>query len=94
MSGGARVPPQNTSFFVEYGLLKGLIFFIPLIYLVFKKFNYKKNDSLIILNICLLYFLIHNITNDLIYSPDAMVLFTLLLGLKDSKINQEDLGKL
>ena len=82
------------TFFVEYGLLKGLIFFIPLIYLVFKKFNYKKNDSLIILNICLLYFLIHNITNDLIYSPDAMVLFTLLLGLKDSKINQEDLGKL
>ena len=37
-----------------------------------------------------MYFLIHNITNDLIYSPDAVILFMLLLGFKDAKINQED----
>ena len=43
-----------------------------------------------ILNISLIYFLIHNVTNDLIYSPDAMILFILLLGYKDAKINQED----
>ena len=78
------------TFFVEYGLLKGVIFFIPLIYLVFKNFNYKKNESLFILYISLIYFLIHNVTNDLIYSPDAMILFILLLGYKDAKINQED----
>ena len=78
------------TFFVEYGIFKGMIFFIPLIYLVFKNFNYKKNDSLMILNISLIYFLIHNVTNDLIYSPDAMILFILLLGYKDAKINQED----
>ncbi len=78
------------TFFVEYGLFKGMIFFIPIFYLVFKKFNAKTNDSLILLNISLLYFLIHNITNDLIYSPDAVILFMLLLGFKDAKINQED----
>ena len=78
------------TFFVEYGLLKGMIFFIPIVYLVFKKFNVKTNDSLIFLNISLLYFLLHNITNDLIYSPDAIILFMLLLGCKDAKINQED----
>ena len=77
------------TFFVEYGLLKGMIFFIPIVYLVFKKFNAKKNDSLVLVNISLLYFLIHNITNDLIYSPDAIILFILLLGFKDAKINQE-----
>ena len=40
--------------------------------------------------LALIYFLIHNVTNDLIYSPDAMILFILLLGYKDAKINQED----
>jgi len=79
------------TFFVEYGVLKGLILFIPLFYLVFKRFSYKKNESLIIFNISLLYFLIHNITNDLLYSPDAMIFFMLLLGFKDARINQEDL---
>ena len=81
---------KNSTFFVEYGLLKGIIFFIPLFYLVSKKFNYKKNDSLVFLNISLLYFLIHNISNDLIYSPDAIIFFLVLLGLKDAIINQED----
>ena len=78
------------TFFVEYGLFRGIIFFIPIVYLVIKKFNFKKNDPLLFLNISLLYFLIHNITNDLIYSPDSIILFMLLLGFKDAKINQED----
>ena len=75
------------TFFVEYGLLQGLIFFIVLIFLVFNKSNII-NDNQLILIFSLLYFLIHNITNDLIYSPDAIILFMIILGLKESVTDQ------
>ena len=75
------------TFFVEYGLLQGLIFFIMLIFLVFNKFN-SMNDEKLILIFSLLYFLIHNITNDLIYSPDAILFFMIMLGIKESITDQ------
>ena len=75
------------TFFVEYGLLQGLIFFIVLIFLVFNKSNII-NDNQLILIFSLLYFLIHNITNDLIYSPDAIIFFMIILGFKDSITDQ------
>ena len=75
------------TFFVEYGLLQGLIFFTMLIFLVFNKFN-SMNDEKLILIFSLLYFLIHNITNDLIYSPDAILFFMIMLGIKESITDQ------
>ena len=78
--------------FVEYGLLQGLIFFIVLIFLVFNKSNII-NDNQLILIFSLLYFLIHNFTNDLIYSPDTMILFVVILGIKESITNQVNLEK-
>ena len=78
------------TFFVEYGLLQGLIFFIVLIFLVFNKSNII-NDNQLILIFSLLYFLIHNITNDLIYSPDAIIFFMIILGFKDSITDQVNL---
>ena len=75
------------TFFVEYGLLQGLIFFIMLIFLVFNKFNLMKDEKLILI-FSLLYFLIHNITNDLIYSPDAILFFMIMLGIKESITDQ------
>ena len=78
------------TFFVEYGLLQGLIFFIILIFLVFNKSNII-NDNQLILIFSLLYFLIHNITNDLIYSPDAIIFFMIILGFKDSITDQVNL---
>ena len=75
------------TFFVEYGLLQGLIFFIMLIFLVFNKFN-SMNDEKLILIFSLFYFLIHNITNDLIYSPDAILFFMIMLGIKESITDQ------
>ena len=78
------------TFFVEYGLLQGLIFFIALIFLVFNKSNII-NDNQLILIFALLYFLIHNITNDLIYSPDAIIFFMIILGFKDSITDQANL---
>ena len=78
------------TFFVEYGLLQGLIFFIVLIFLVFNKSN-TINDNQLILIFSLLYFLIHNITNDLIYSPDAIIFFMIILGFKDSITDQVNL---
>ena len=78
------------TFFVEYGLLQGLIFFIVLIFLVFNKSNII-NDNQLILIFSLLYFLIHNITNDLIYSPDAIIFFMIILGFKESITDQVNL---
>ena len=78
------------TFFVEYGLLQGLIFFIVLIFLVFNKSKII-NDNQLILIFSLLYFLIHNITNDLIYSPDAIIFFMIILGFKDSITDQVNL---
>ena len=78
------------TFFVEYGLLQGLIFFIMLIFLVFNKSNFMKDDQLILI-FSLLYFLIHNITNDLIYSPDAIIFFMIILGFKESITDQVNL---
>ena len=75
------------TFFVEYGLFQGLIFFIMLIFLVFNKFNLMKDEKLILI-FSLLYFLIHNITNDLIYSPDAILFFMIMLGIKESITDQ------
>ena len=80
------------TFFVEYGLLQGLMFFIMLIFLVFNKFN-SMNDEKLILIFSLLYFLIHNITNDLIYSPDAILFFMIMLGIKESITDQVNLEK-
>ncbi len=80
------------TFFVEYGLLQGLIFFIILIFLVFNKFN-SMNDEKLILIFSLLYFLIHNLTNDLIYSPDAILFFMIMLGIKESITDQVNLEK-
>ena len=75
------------TFFVEYGLLQGLIFFIFLFFLVFNKFNSMNDDNLILI-FSLFYFLIHNITNDLIYSPDAILFFMIMLGIKESITDQ------
>ena len=49
------------------------------------------NDNQLILIFSLLYFLIHNITNDLIYSPDAIIFFMIILGFKDSITDQVNL---
>ena len=78
------------TFFVEYGLLNGLFFYFLLFYLVFRNFNSIKQNETYILSFALLYFLIHNLTNDLVYSPDAFILFLIILGIKDSMINRED----
>ena len=78
------------TFFVEYGLFKGLLFFLPLIYLSLRRFNSSRKSPIIILYFVILYFLLHNITNDLVYSPDAIVLFLIILGFKDSFTHLED----
>ena len=61
-----------------------------LIFLVFNKSNSMKDEQLILI-FSLLYFLIHNITNDLIYSPDAIIFFIIILGVKESIANQVNL---
>ena len=50
----------------------------------------KRRSSIVILYIAIFYFLLHNLTNDLIYSPDAIILFMIILGLKDSITHLKD----
>ena len=78
------------TFFVEFGLLQGLLFFSVLIYLVLRNSRLSFSNDLLLLTLTLIFFLIHNFTNDLIYSPDSTILFIVLLGLKDFFVIQED----
>ncbi len=59
---------------------------------VIESFDVKNENTILIFS--LLYFLIHNFTNDLIYSPDTILFFVVILGIKDSITNQVNLEKL
>ena len=78
------------TFFVEFGLFQGLLFFSFLIFLVFRNYKFSFHHDLLLITLGLIFYLIHNFTNDLIYSPDATIIFVILLGLKDAFIRQED----
>ena len=99
-----KPPLANTSFlsqlttahngyltlFVEYGLLFGLTFYLSVIYLTLRGFGQRLDKKAILLYLILLFVLIHNVTNDLFYSPDIVILFYLTLGFKESMVDSED----
>ena len=67
------------TFAVEYGLLISLIFFGIIFLFVFNIFK-TIDDKNIILFLCLLAFLIQNLTNDMLYSADIFVLFNIIFS--------------
>ncbi len=59
---------------VEYGLFPVVLILLTIIYLIFKNFNKKYTFE----NIIFLMFIVQNLTNDLIYSPDVAIYFWLV----------------
>ena len=68
------------TFTVEYGLLISLLFFGAIFKAVIILLK-KLNDENIFIYLGLLAFLIQNITNDMIYSPDAFLLFNIFISM-------------
>ena len=68
------------TFAVEYGLLLASLFYLVIGIFMFKIFKNKSNDHNLLF-LCLLAFLIQNITNDMLYSADVFILFNLVLSI-------------
>ena len=81
------------TFAVEYGLLLASLFYLVIGIFILKIYIYKsKNDDFLFL--CLLAFLIQNITNDMLYSADIFILFNLVLSIMFYLSKSFDLRKL
>ena len=74
------------TFAVEYGLLVSIIFFGIIIKFIIYLFQNLNNQNLFIA-LGLIAFLIQNITNDMIYSPDAFLMFNLFFSILYSSIS-------
>ena len=68
------------TFTVEYGLLISVLFFVVIFRAIITLLT-KLNDENIFIFLGLLAFLIQNITNDMIYSPDAFLLFNIFISI-------------
>jgi len=73
------------TFTVEYGLLISLLFFGVIFRAVIILLK-KLNDENIFIYLGLLGFLIQNVTNDMIYSPDVFLLFNTFISITYSSI--------
>ena len=68
------------TFSVEFGLMFSVLFYLIIALGMFKALNFI-NSSNIFPYLAIIMFLIQNITNDMIYSPDMFVLFILSAGI-------------
>ena len=74
------------TFAVEYGLFISMLFFLVIFSFIFKLIN-ELNKENIFLFMCLTSFLFQNLTNDMIYSSDAFILFNIVYALIIYSIN-------
>ena len=77
------------TFGVEFGILISLIFYSIIFYFIFKLLFFKKTNNIYAL-IAVLMFLFQNLTNDMIYSPDMVLLFIISFGLSFQSSNPLD----
>ena len=68
------------TFSVEFGLMFSILFYLIIAFGMFKALSFI-NSSNIFPYLAMMMFLIQNITNDMIYSPDMFVLFILSAGI-------------
>ena len=68
------------TFSVEYGLIISILFHLIIGIAIFKVSFFVNNEN-IFPYLAIWMFLIQNITNDMIYSPDMMVLFVISIGI-------------
>ena len=82
------------TFSVEFGLIWSIFLFSIFIY-IFRKIysNINKQNYEIIIFLTLIIFLITNLTNDMLYSPDIYLLFVLCLALNYLPITDSEFKK-
>ena len=82
------------TFSVEFGLIWSIFLFSIFIY-IFRSIYFKieKQNYQILIFLTLIVFLITNLTNDMLYSPDIYLLFVFCLGLNYLPITDSDFKK-
>lgn len=82
------------TFSVEFGLFWSLIFYAIIIFSIIYIFrNINQSQSNLIMFLSLVIFIITNLTNDMIYSPDIYLLFIFCLANTYSLINDSETRK-
>ncbi len=82
------------TFSVEFGLFWSFLLYIILLYsIIFIYQNLNKNKKDLIMFLSLIIFLVTNLTNDMIYSPDIYLFFMLSLAISYSSINDSETKK-
>ena len=82
------------TFSVEFGLFWSFLLYEILLYLIiFLYQNLNKNKKDLIMFLSLIIFLVTNLTNDMIYSPDIYLFFMLSLAISYSSINDSETKK-
>ena len=82
------------TFSVEFGLFWSLLLYVIFMYsiiYIYKNLNQKKSDLIMFLSLTI--FLITNLTNDMIYSPDIYLFFMLCLASVYSSISDSEIKK-
>jgi len=67
------------TFSVEFGVIISVLFYLIIFYYVFKFLFFQKSNNMFAL-LAVFMFLIQNLTNDMIYSPDMFLLLTISFG--------------
>ena len=67
------------TFSVEFGVLISILFYLIIFYFSFKLFFLEKSNNMFAL-LAVFMFLFQNLTNDMVYSPDMFILFTISFG--------------
>ncbi len=80
------------TFAVEFGLLISVIFYSVFIYLIIKNIA-KVNNQNVYIFLPVLVFFVQNFTNDMIYSPDMVVMLLVSLSLFDYSTKSLDFRK-
>ena len=80
------------TFSVEFGLIISVLFYFLIIFSIFKQFLLVNYENIFIF-MSVIIFLLLNITNDMVYSPDMLVMFIISFSILFHSTNSLDLRK-
>ena len=80
------------TFSVEFGLIISVLFYFLIIFSIFKQFLLVNYENIFIF-MSVIIFLLLNITNDMVYSPDMLVMFVISFSILFLSTNSLDLRK-
>ena len=68
------------TFSAEFGLLISMLFYAVILYAIYRQYFLLENNDIYIF-VAVMMFLLQNFTNDMVYSPDMLVLFIISLSI-------------